>query len=185
MTAARLRRWGRRARQRGVNMIELALVLPVLLVLVFGVIDFGRAIHFSNVIINMSREGANLAARSGGIDRGHIIIALNETAEPLKMKTEGMIYISEITGRADGRGQIEGQWRSKTGDTGLRSRIWVCTNWKSTGECTVPTTRPIVDLGVPLTTSDRVWAVEVLYDYQVLFDYVMKVGPDLYSRTIL
>lgn len=185
MIAARLRRIGARARQRGVNMIELALVLPVLLVLVFGVIDFGRAIHYSNVIVNMSREGANLAARSGGIDRRHIIVALVETAEPLKMKTEGMIYVTEITGRADGRGQVEGQWRATTGDTGLRSRLWVCTNWNSSGVCSVPSTRPIVNLGVTLTPTDRVWAVEVIYDYQILFDYVMKVGPDLYSRTVL
>lgn len=185
MIARRLLRAGRRARQRGVNMIEFALVLPVLMVLVFGVIDFGRAIHYSNVIVNMSREGANLAARSGGIDRRHIIVALMETAEPLKMNTEGMIYVTEIIGRSDGTGQVEGQWRATAGDTGLRSRLWVCPSWTAAGVCNVPTTGTGVNLGVTLSPAERVWAVEVLYDYQVLFDYVMKVGPDLYSRTVL
>jgi Flp pilus assembly protein TadG len=166
-------------------MIELALVLPVLLVLLLGVVDFGRAIHYSAVIVNMSREGANLAARASGIPKQDIIKALVETAEPLKMKAEGMIYITEITGRADGRGDVQAQWRATTGDTGLRSRTYVCTSFTAGGVCNMPTPRPIVNLGVNLTTNDRVYAVEVMYDYQVLVDYVMKVGPDLYARTLL
>ena len=89
-------------RQRGVSMIELALVLPVLLILVLGVIDFGRALHYNNVLVNISREGANLASRYGDIGPQDIIRALENTAEPLDMTTDGMIYITQVTSRADG-----------------------------------------------------------------------------------
>lgn len=174
-----------RRRQRGVNMIELALVLPLMLVLVFGVVDFGRAIHYSAVIVNMSREGANLSARAGGIPKENVIVALRETAEPLDMPARGMIYITEIIGRSDGNGNIEAQYRSTVGDTTLASRFFNCPNWDASGVCGVPTPRPVKNLGTTLIEGERVFAVEVVYDYEILFDYVMKVGPDLYSLTMM
>jgi len=49
----------------GAALVELAIILPVLLLLAFGVFELGRAIQAKNIITNMSREGANLAARPG------------------------------------------------------------------------------------------------------------------------
>jgi Flp pilus assembly protein TadG len=43
---------------RGSQVVEFALILPVLLILVFGIIDFGMAIFDKGVITNSSREGA-------------------------------------------------------------------------------------------------------------------------------
>ena len=61
--APRYARTGRR-RARGISLVELALVLPVLLLLVLGVVDFSRAIQFNNILVNLTREGANLSART-------------------------------------------------------------------------------------------------------------------------
>ena len=44
--------------QAGSNIVEFALILPLLLVLVFGIIDFGLALFDKAVITNASREGA-------------------------------------------------------------------------------------------------------------------------------
>lgn len=44
--------------QAGSNIVEFALVLPLLLVLVFGIIDFSLALFDKAVITNASREGA-------------------------------------------------------------------------------------------------------------------------------
>ncbi len=44
--------------RKGVAAIEFALVLPVLLVLVFGIIEFGLLMYNQQVITNASREGA-------------------------------------------------------------------------------------------------------------------------------
>jgi len=45
-------------RVRGVSMIEFALVLPLLLLIVFGIVEFSVALYDKAVITNASREGA-------------------------------------------------------------------------------------------------------------------------------
>lgn len=47
--------------QRGQAMVELALVLPILLVLFMVVVEFGRVFHAYLIITNASREGARIA----------------------------------------------------------------------------------------------------------------------------
>jgi len=44
--------------QKGAAAVEFALVLPVLLVLVFGIVEFSVALYDKAVITNASREGA-------------------------------------------------------------------------------------------------------------------------------
>jgi len=46
---------------RGQSLVEFALILPVLLLLVMGVFDFGRAIFAFNTVSNAAREGARTA----------------------------------------------------------------------------------------------------------------------------
>lgn len=53
---------GRKARDRGSVAVEFALVLPVLLLIVFGIIDFGRALNAQIALTGAAREGARLAA---------------------------------------------------------------------------------------------------------------------------
>lgn len=50
-----------RHRTRGQTMVELALVLPIFILLIVGVFDFGRAIYAYNTVLNASREGARQA----------------------------------------------------------------------------------------------------------------------------
>lgn len=50
------------AARPGQALVEFALVVPILLLLVLGVIDFGRAWHSYQVITDAAREGARLAA---------------------------------------------------------------------------------------------------------------------------
>ena len=42
--------------------MEFALLLPVLLLIVFGIIDFGRALNAQETLTQAAREGARLAA---------------------------------------------------------------------------------------------------------------------------
>ena len=49
-------------RQRGQGLVEFALVLPVFLMLLFGVIDGARFVYMNSVISQAAREGARLAA---------------------------------------------------------------------------------------------------------------------------
>src|ERR1700733_7000607 len=57
------RRWpGRDARDRGAAAVEFALLLPMLLLLVCGIVDFGRALNAQITLTQAARQGARLAA---------------------------------------------------------------------------------------------------------------------------
>jgi Flp pilus assembly protein TadG len=47
---------------RGAAAVEFALVLPILLLVMCGIVDFGRALHAQVVLTQAAREGARLAA---------------------------------------------------------------------------------------------------------------------------
>jgi Flp pilus assembly protein TadG len=55
-------RWlARSERERGTAIVELALVLPIMLLMAMGVLDFGRAIYVRNALANAARDGARFA----------------------------------------------------------------------------------------------------------------------------
>jgi hypothetical protein len=49
-----------RARQRGQSMVEMALILPVFLMFIFGIIEIGRAWAAKQALTNAAREGARV-----------------------------------------------------------------------------------------------------------------------------
>ena len=51
----------RRRREAGAALIEAAFVLPILLVLAMGMLDFGRAFHTKSLLDQAAREGARIA----------------------------------------------------------------------------------------------------------------------------
>jgi hypothetical protein len=48
--------------QSGSNIVEFAFILPLLLLVVFGIIDFGLALYDKSVITYASREGARIGS---------------------------------------------------------------------------------------------------------------------------
>jgi Flp pilus assembly protein TadG len=50
--------------QRSQALIEFALVSPVLLLLLFGIIDIGRAVFYYDTVSHAAREGARVAVRA-------------------------------------------------------------------------------------------------------------------------
>ena len=176
----------------GQSLIELALLLPIMLVLVFGVIDYARAIQFNNILVAMSREGANLSARTSASPQV-IIKGLNATAEPLLMSVNGMMYITKIMGTTVGSSvvaRVELQTRqagaTTAGNNQLVSQVWVCSSWDNvTGNCKDSFSNANATLPMTLSDGEEVYAVETFYNYPVIFNYVMKTGPKLYSKTVL
>jgi len=56
---------GRRRHDSGTAAVEMALVLPLLLLLIFGIIDFGRMLNKQIAITAAAQEGARVAALGG------------------------------------------------------------------------------------------------------------------------
>ena len=50
-----------RLTDRGQSLVEFALVLPIFILLLVGILDFGRAIYAYNTISNAAREAARVA----------------------------------------------------------------------------------------------------------------------------
>ena len=50
-----------RHRQRGQSLVEVALVLPILVLILLGVFDFGRSVFAFNTVANAAREAARVA----------------------------------------------------------------------------------------------------------------------------
>jgi Flp pilus assembly protein TadG len=85
---------GRKARDRGATAVEFALVLPLLLLLVCGIIDFGRALNAQITLTQAAREGARLEAfgdpsatvqtRTAGAapDLGGVNVTIAQTCAP-------------------------------------------------------------------------------------------------------
>lgn len=51
-----------RADERGTSVLELALLMPVLLLLVMGTLDLGRAVYMRNALASAARDAARFAS---------------------------------------------------------------------------------------------------------------------------
>lgn len=187
-----------RKRAAGVAVIELALVLGLLLMLSYPVYDFFRAIQTEMILVNISREGANLASRSSNPGYQDIMNKLAATTPPLKMPADGMIYISLVKGGVrDGlvKNIVQEQYRWKNGPIGNYSPqvpIWNCTQWKTDGSCNMPGTLPVTNnMPIVLGDGEAVYAVDVFYRQPSLFGFgsgLMSISvfpEEFHSVTIL
>ncbi len=66
---------------RGQTLVEMALVLPLLLMLLWGVVEFGRISHAYLTITHAAREGARMGAV--GAEDDHIEEAIRQRAASL------------------------------------------------------------------------------------------------------
>jgi hypothetical protein len=66
----------RKSRSRhGAAAVEMAIVLPLFLTLIFGIIEFGRAMMVQQILVNTAREAARRAVIPGATDQQvHLII---------------------------------------------------------------------------------------------------------------
>ncbi len=86
----------------GQALVEFAGVTVLLLVLIFGAIDFCRAIYLRQVLVNLSRETANLEARGTGSTTQEIMTnalsAAIQEALPLALdSSNGMVIVTAVT----------------------------------------------------------------------------------------
>lgn len=195
-------------RQRGLAAVEFALLLPILLVLLFGVIDACRALQANIIVVNISREGANLVARGNTqLETGsqNIIYALMASAPPLNVNQQGMVYITRVMGVVSNKVSTsvvvdQYRWDDPVRGLGYRasgylpaSRVYGCAAWNA-GACSAigSGNRPTVDtMSGKLADGEVIYVVETFYRYDMLLSsagtaalQLPTYGPDLYSMTV-
>ena len=75
-----------RETEAGQSLVEFTMILPLFLVLLFGMVDFGRAFYTWLLVTNAAREGARIAAVQSDqptIDDAHLQQFLFELPERL------------------------------------------------------------------------------------------------------
>lgn len=93
-------------RDRGASAVEFALVVPVLVLMLLGILAFGHAFHVQSVLSNAARDGVRVMAlqdTSGGADpqtaAKNTVIA---SAAPSANVSSGQISITPATCAASG-----------------------------------------------------------------------------------
>jgi Flp pilus assembly protein TadG len=78
-------RFRSKSRQRGASAVEFALVLPVLVLVLGGIIDLGRFMFSAAIATNAAREGARAAVVSAGASysQGNIVVRTKAAADGL------------------------------------------------------------------------------------------------------
>jgi hypothetical protein len=211
MRAARFHRSARR--MAGVASVEFALLLPLLVLLAVPVYDLARNIQANLILVNLSREGANLALRASLTYPMQTIMSdLISTTPPLDMTDNGMMYITEVMGdnencNAQGtnctiRNIVLAQYQWLPNGTqsayAPASAVWNCpgVDWASDGSCSsigtglsAPTANV---LSGQLSAGQIVYVVESFYRMQYLFGSAnfglgaktTVLDPDLYAMNV-
>lgn len=83
---------------RGVAVLEFALVVPVLLLLVFGITEFGRAWMTKNIMTQAAREGARYAAVLSPFDASKVKQRVKDSLMGASLEGEPTITITGPSG---------------------------------------------------------------------------------------
>jgi len=67
--------------QKGAAVVEFAIVLPLLLVILFGIIEFGLIMYNKHIITNASREGARYGIVVKSVHAGETVARRHNKAE--------------------------------------------------------------------------------------------------------
>ena len=90
--------WLRRFRRetRAGAMVEFAIVAPVLILLVFGIAEFGRFFFLLNNLTNAAREGARRAAIEPTFNSAMIVGVVRERIFDTNKATGGTIKVEQV-----------------------------------------------------------------------------------------
>ena len=86
--------------QSGQAMLEFAIILSLVVVMVFAIIDFGRAFNQMQELVGLTRQGSNLASRGTSLtDSANAVISGDA---PLDLNSSGEVILTSVTNNAGG-----------------------------------------------------------------------------------
>lgn len=164
-----LRRLARR--EEGQELVEFVLVLPILLVVLFGLVELGNAYEVGHAMSTLSREGANVASRGAELDEVLELVLVN--GQPIALPARGGAIATRLQVE-DGVPRVVAQRASE----GLEGR----------SELGPVGSAPPGLAGLGLVDGRRYHVLELFYDYRTITPLralLSEVVPDtLYDRAI-
>jgi hypothetical protein len=174
--------------QRGQSLAELALVLPLLLMILVGMVEVGWAMRAHLTVTTASREGARFASRRV-FENEEIqevvyvaMLALNPVFDG--PDANATIIITKVHIDAEGNWSIDGGAPYVTGTLGVSTRVPAGTFDQIAADNVV-----FNNLHEGIDSENNVVVVEVFYDHELLLGtrigaQVVGLGPmRLYSRS--
>lgn len=158
---------------KGASAVEFAIILPILVIMVFGAIDFGRLFHARLIMTNMAREGASLASRDiqSATD---LLTMLQAGSSPLDMRNYGRIFIWRIKAGVSARSPyptIDNAASAATGSLVVTSSIG--TGKPNMGLDGDVYQHLIFDTGNAAADIGDITVVEVFYQYRPITPVVI------------
>ncbi len=152
--------WAKRLEdERGAALVELAICVPLLLIMVFGLIDFSQMIFDNQRMSGLSRQGSDLASRGRSLaDTGTeigVVTALGVQGASMNIGTQGRIFVTEVAGTSTSP-QIVAQQESSTGIAATS----VTASWVSNPTKYLPTNAATV-----LNAGQTLYVTEIFYSY--------------------
>ena len=90
---------GRKGLKRAAVAVEMAVVTPVLLTMLFGIIEFGWLFTVRSTMVNAAREGARLGALQG-VSAAQIVDRTNELLVPMNIDDNCTVSVQMPTDAA-------------------------------------------------------------------------------------
>ena len=78
----------------GQDLVELTMVTPIMLLVVFGIIEFGSILDSQQAMSHLTREGANIASRGAPLDTV-LAVTLRNGAD-IELDTRGGAVVSRV-----------------------------------------------------------------------------------------
>ena len=145
----------------GQALLEMAFVVPMLLVFVFGLTDFSRAMYDMEVITNLAGEGSSQASR--GTTLANTAAAIM-TAADINMNAKGCVIVTSVNSPSSGSYKVVEQQSSTTCNGGV-SQIGSCQpngSGTCTGNASLP---PQIKSVLDQSTNIYIYVTEVTYNY--------------------
>ncbi|WP_085907249.1 TadE/TadG family type IV pilus assembly protein [Kiloniella majae] len=150
---------------KGVALIELALILPILLVMLSGVIEMSRYIWIHHKILRLTAEISDLVTQSRSMSATEMDVLFNAAdyiIHPFDLSENGIIIVSSVSGTGEDPPRVN--WKQcGAGNLGVTGTVG------ATGTvATIPN-------GLDVDPLDNIIIAEVYYDYKpLIFDSVVE-----------
>jgi|SRR5271157_1096323 len=150
----------------GNSLIELALILPLLCVVVFGIIDFSRALYDAEVMENLVGEGSSMASRgtSPALTASTVV---NNAGKDISLGTLGCVIVTQVT--EESSPQVTAQSQAGACGVGVISKVGClqghvgCGNQNSNNPATLPASA--VTLLSNESNGSSLYVTEIFYSY--------------------
>jgi Flp pilus assembly protein TadG len=153
----------------GHSLIELALIVPLLCVVAFGIIDFSRALYDAEVMTNLVGEGSSMASRGTSPALTASTVA-NDAGNDLSLSTLGCVIVTQVT--KESSLQVTAQNQVGACGVGFISKVGClqghagCGNTNNNNPATLPATA--VDLLNSESTGYSLYVTEMFYSYSTI-----------------